>query len=478
MNSYSPSQQEAALELLNRRKARRELQEFAKRVKPGYISTPHTEVLCRYLQEFADGRIKRLRIDMPPRHGKSTHVSEILPAFLLGKHPDEKVISATHTASLAHDMCGTVQKIMDGPEYPSVFPDARISPVMRQSDRFNILGHKGKYLSVGVREAVSGYGMHKGLVDDVYPSRFKAQSAAYRREVEEWLDGSFMTRAENEQAGLLVTTTRWHKADISAYVVRHGEWVILVLPAICTNPSALGEFRKLGEPLWPERFGIDYLKAEEEKNRFEFATQYQQDPKERAEGALFKRHYFNQRLDEIPVLDFWVRWWDIASGTSDAADRTAGALVGRIKEGKFAGKWVIADLQYGRWAPHERNRMIRAVAESDIARVSRDGKQFGQMELCFEKGWGSGADMTGQLSAALDGFSFTPVTVKQSKGFRADPFAAQCEAGNVVLVNGRWVEDFLDEAVEFDPVGNTHLHDDLVDAPVGAYTFHSQWGPK
>jgi predicted phage terminase large subunit-like protein len=467
MNSLLPSPQDAALEVLNRRKARQFLADFAKFVKPGYLTAKHIDVLCEWLQAFALRETDRLRIDCPPRHSKSTHVSELLPAYLLGLYPGAKVMSATHTAALAHEMCAAVQKIMDTAEYLALFPNSRIGNV-RQADRFSTISG-GKYQSFGVKESISGYGFDFGLVDDVYPGRKQAESAAYRREVQDWYEGSFERRADTQEASILLTTTRWHKEDLSARVVQEEGWTVLTLPAICTNPNALGEFRKLGEPLWPERFSLEHLRALEAKNIYEFSTQYQQDPKQRTEGSMFKASYFEQRLSEMPVLDEWVRWWDVAYGVSDAADRTASALVSRIKEGRFAGKWVLADMHFGRWSSHERNCYMRNVAEQDMALVTRDGKQFGKVHGFFEKGFGAGMPMNQSVMDALNGYSMRPIKVKDSKAYRADPFAAQCEAGNVVLVEGPWIPHFIQEACEFDPVSNTHEHDDLVDAPVGAY---------
>jgi predicted phage terminase large subunit-like protein len=66
---------------------------------------------------------------------------------------------------------------------------------------------------------------------------------------------------------------------------------------------------------------------------------------------------------------------------------------------------------------------------------------------------------------ALDGNSVRFATASGDKETRAKPISAQAEAGNVRLVRGLWIDEFLRELENF-PMGR---HDDAVDALSGAY---------
>ena len=115
-------------------------------------------------------------MDMPPRYGKSELVSRRLPAFILGKHPDDSIIAASYGSDLASMMNRDVQRIIDGNEYPEVFSDTKLhgssnktqeqEGYLRNSDIFEIVGHKGYYKSAGVGGSITGMGCKWGIIDD------------------------------------------------------------------------------------------------------------------------------------------------------------------------------------------------------------------------------------------------------------------------------------------------------------------------
>lgn len=175
------------------------------------------------------------------------------------------------------------------------------------------------------------------------------------------------------------------------------------------------------------------------------------------EGGLWKAEWFKY-LDVMPVGGKWARGWDIAAGTSKNADETAGCLMGICDVDGKKGVVVIADVHSGQWAPNARNEQIRMRAESDKA-LEATGY--------FEKGFGIGTDMTLSILDALKGYSMWAVKAKGSKLFRADPLAAQTEAGNVYLVRGAWNSSFVAECCEF--TGEEGGRDNKVDAASLAY---------
>ena len=74
---------------------------FVKHVWPQFIEGRHHKIYAQKLQDVADGKLKRLIVNMPPRHTKSEFASYLFPTWLMGRRPDLKIIQATHTAELA-----------------------------------------------------------------------------------------------------------------------------------------------------------------------------------------------------------------------------------------------------------------------------------------------------------------------------------------------------------------------------------------
>lgn len=68
-----------AQELALRRQARTELMPFNRYTFPAYIWSAARALVCRYVEAFANGRIKRLMVWMPPQYGKPVDVeSQVL----------------------------------------------------------------------------------------------------------------------------------------------------------------------------------------------------------------------------------------------------------------------------------------------------------------------------------------------------------------------------------------------------------------
>jgi len=83
----------------------------------------------RVLEAFAEGRVRRLMISMPPQHGKSVGATTLLPAYVLGLDPDCRVAIASYSGTLASKFNRRVQRILESQEYAAFFPDtSRLHP--------------------------------------------------------------------------------------------------------------------------------------------------------------------------------------------------------------------------------------------------------------------------------------------------------------------------------------------------------------
>lgn len=220
---------------------------FTTYTMPTYEVGWHHRAVCEALDDLYAGIITRLMISMPPRHGKSELVSRRFPSYILGRDPDAQVIATSYSADLASMMNRDVQRIMDSEEYARIFPETRLGAsnirslaggTLRNSDIFEVVGHRGRYRSAGVGGGITGMGMQFGIIDDPFKNREEADSPTIREKVWDWYTSTFYTRLE-KNARVLVTCTRWHEDDLSGRLLRLQEedpeadqWVEIRLPAI------------------------------------------------------------------------------------------------------------------------------------------------------------------------------------------------------------------------------------------------------
>ncbi len=300
---------------MRRRRARSGLRDFTCYTKPDYEPSWHHDRLCTLLDRFVAGDLDRLIINMPPQYGKSELTSRRLPAYLLGRNPDLRVIACSHTAGLASAMNRDVQKILDDDAYRCLFPNTRLSgknvrtvagPLpLRNSEMFELVGARGYYKSAGVGGAIAGRGFDVGIIDDPVRNREEADSPTVRESVWKWYTGDFYTR-RGKNARILLTMTRWNEDDLAGRLLRLQEddpkadrWTVLRLPAICEHHEE-GDPRQPGEPLWPARYPLSDLEKIRAASPYDFASQYQQHPRPEG-GTEWPEDYFGPGL----YFDAW-----------------------------------------------------------------------------------------------------------------------------------------------------------------------------
>ena len=139
--------------------------DFVKFVWPNFIQGSHHKIYAQKLQDVADGKIKRLIINMPPRHTKSEFASYLFPAWLMGRDPTKKIIQATHTAELAVGFGRKVKNLIDSGEFREIFPEVRLAADAKASGRWST-SSGGEYYAVGVGGALAGRGADLCIIDD------------------------------------------------------------------------------------------------------------------------------------------------------------------------------------------------------------------------------------------------------------------------------------------------------------------------
>ena len=172
VKKLDPAQQAAFMEAaevyLNSKKretAHIDFMAFVREMWPGFINGAHHKVMAKKFEEIASGKIKRLIINMPPRHTKSEFASYMLPAWFLGKFPNKKIIQCSNTAELAVGFGRKVRNLVGSEQYSKIFPDVNLRSDSNAAGRWSTNAN-GEYFAIGVGGTVTGKGADLLIIDD------------------------------------------------------------------------------------------------------------------------------------------------------------------------------------------------------------------------------------------------------------------------------------------------------------------------
>ena len=148
---------------------------FIKRVWPAFIEGSHHKIMAKAFERVANGELKRLIINMPPRHTKSEFASYLLPAWFLGRFPEKKIIQTAHTAELSVGFGRKVRNLVDSDDFKELFPRVALRADSKAAGRWST-NEGGEYFAIGVGGAVTGKGADLLIIDDPH-SEQEGQSA-------------------------------------------------------------------------------------------------------------------------------------------------------------------------------------------------------------------------------------------------------------------------------------------------------------
>ncbi len=274
-----------------------------------YKNAKHHDAIARVLEEVVAGNIRFLILTLPPRHGKSELVSRRLPAWLIGRFPEQHGVVATYSDDFAAEFGKEVRTIIKMPQFRQVFPGVDLMRGGAASDKLQTT-KGGQWSFVGRGGGLTGRGAHMLICDDLIKDDKEAQSQAIRDQAWNWFTKVAMSRRMGKKL-VILTFTRWHADDPIGrltdpenphYRRELAEQIkIINLPAIAEEDDPLG--RKPGEPLWPDgpdRFDLDFLREQQLLDPLGFAALYQQRPS-LLDGDLFKRENIRlYRSNELP----------------------------------------------------------------------------------------------------------------------------------------------------------------------------------
>jgi predicted phage terminase large subunit-like protein len=391
----------------------------------------------------------RLCVEMPPRHAKSTTVSQNFAAWYLGRHPDHHVILSSYSDHRARFWGRKARDLLE--TFGKQFFGISISSRSAAGDEWEIEDRAGGMVTAGIGGAITGVGAQLLVIDDAVKNAEEAHSKVIQERNSDWWQAVALTRLEPDEAGrdgiVVVVGTRWHENDLIGSILSNEEaladgevWYTLKLPALAEQYDPLQ--RQVGEALWPERWPVErLLRRKARLSGYFWQALYQQQPSP-DEGNVFLRSWW-QYYDKLPpgqhpgytIID------TAGYDTKERGDYAVLASVVRVGRDLY---WL--GVQRGHWTfPELVQRALDARAEYDLPL------------LIEEVPWAQPLIQTLKTKVA----GVIPFKIEgRSKEARADAASPFCEAGNFWLPRrAAWVGDFVEEHAQF-PNG---AHDDMVD---------------
>ena len=458
----------AVLELLedleeahNQEVARETFLGFVKYVWPAFIEGRHHRVVAKAFERVVNGDLKRLIINMPPRHTKSEFASYLLPAWFLGQYPDKKIIQTSHTAELSVGFGRKVRNLVDSEDFKEVFPALALRADSKAAGRWST-NQGGEYFAIGVGGAVTGKGADLLIIDDPH-SEQDGQSIdpAVFDKTYEWYTSGPRQRLQPGGA-IIIVMTRWHLRDLTGKIMkastqREGvdEWELIEFPALM--PS--------GNALWPEFWNEKELLAlRNELPSSKWEAQYQQQPTSEG-GALVKREWWKRwEADNPPQCEFIIQSWDTAFLKTRRADYSActtwGVFYQPDDEGATRPNIILLD------AHKERLEF------PELKKKALEFYNDWQPDACIIEAKAAGAPLVFELRAmGIPVSEYTP-SRGNDKVARVNAVADLFASGIVWCPETRFGEMVIEEFAAF-PFGE---HDDLVDSSTQALLRFRQGG--
>lgn len=445
----------------SKEQAREGFMPFIKKVWPAFIEGRHHKIMAEAFERVANGDLKRLIINMPPRHTKSEFASYLLPAWFLGQYPEKKIIQTAHTAELSVGFGRKVRNLVDSDDYKEIFPELGLRADSKAAGRWST-SKGGEYFAIGVGGAVTGKGADLLIIDDPH-SEQEGQSAdaGVFDKVYEWYTSGPRQRLQ-PGGSIIIVMTRWHKRDLTGKIVktsvqREGmdEWELIEFPAIM--PS--------GNALWPEFWSLKELEAlRSELPAPKWQAQYQQDPSSE-ESALVKREWWKKWEEERPPqCEFIIQSWDTAFLKTQRADYSActtwGVFYHPDDTGVTQPNIILLD------AYKERLEF------PELKKCAFEFYNEFEPDACIVEAKAAGTPLIFELRAmGIPVSEYTP-SRGNDKISRVNAVSDLFASGIVWCPETRFAEEVIEEFASF-PAGE---HDDLVDSSTQALLRFRQGG--
>jgi predicted phage terminase large subunit-like protein len=445
----------------------------------------HIPYLCGELQQMAENmgegkpKLHDLLINIPPGTTKTVICSIMFPVWCWTRWYDMRFITLSYSEKLSLESAEYSRDLIRCERFRALYPELSLKEdkdtksnyrivkrVYSRSDRMPKMYLGGNRYSTSVGGTLMGFHGHWIIWDDAIDPR-RAISPVELESTNTWIDQTLVSRKVDKKKTVTIgIMQRLHREDPSGHwlekqtgTVKHiclpGE--ILNYPNTVKPPEL--EKNYVDGLLDPNRLSLDVLdEMKKTMGQYSYSGQIGQSPTPPS-GGMFKVDKFGitSTIPPAPDIEEVVRYWDKAGTKEKIGGRTTAAYTVGTKMAKLkTGKWLIMDVVRGRWSSEERERMIRNTAEMDGPNV----------RIYYEQEPGSGGKESAEATTRnLAGFVGEADRPKGDKVYRADPYSVQVNDGNVWLLQGEWIHEFIEEH-RFFPFS---IYKDQVDSAAGAF---------
>ena len=438
-------------------KAQNRFMPFAHHVYENFIEGKHHRIIAEKLEQVARGELKRLIINMPPRHSKSEFASYLMPAWFLGRNPKLKIIQATHNTELAVRFGRKVRDLIADPQYKDIFPDTSLKEDNKSAGKWQT-DKGGEYFAAGVGAAVTGRGADLFVIDDPHSEQDALSESAFDHAYEWYTSGP---RQRLQPGGsIIIVMTRWGKKDLTGRLlaaqssdIMSDQWEVVEFPAILPSDN----------PLWPEFWDKDALLGIKASLPVaKWSAQWQQTPTT-SEAAIVKRDWWKIWEEEkVPPCKYILQSYDTAFSKKESADYSAITTWGVFNpEEGGPDNLILIDAQRGRWNFPE------------LKETAYEEYEYWEPDMVLVEAKATGTPLIDELRLrGIPALGFSPGKGKD-KITRMHMVAPLFEAGVVWAPSDKKFADEVIEEVASFPNGD---HDDFCDSMTLALMRFRQGG--
>lgn len=425
------------VEMWQQRRKNRYLRTYLETITPYYNwRFPHITYMIdrleRGLERAVAGETVRMMVFEPPRHGKSSLITERFPAYCLHKRPYWKVMVGAFNETKAIDFTRKIRN------------NARMSGVRISDERSAAMEwetvHGGGAKAAGVQTGAPGYGANVLVLDDPVRNRADANSKVISNKIYDEFSDSFMSRLHKINM-VIIVLTRWSELDLAGRILADDPdgWEVINLPALAREDDLLG--RKYDEPLCPDLIPLKHLLYFRDKRPRTFESLYQGNPS-LATGNIFLREYFQYFLNQPSDVSRKVLSIDTAFKEKESNDPSALGVWYDSPTAGYLNDVIVERLSY----PKLKRLVLDVAAREDPDLILIEDKASGQSLI---------QDLQNETRLPI-----VPVQVDTDKVSRAHASTGHYESGNIYHRKGAlWLPDYESELLSF-PNG---ANDDQVD---------------
>lgn len=457
------------------------------------VSWHHRQIFAA-LQDVVDGACKRLIINMPPRYSKTETVIKSFTSWCFANNPRCKFLHLSYSDMLVNDNSATIRSVMMDPLYKELFPGSALEREKGSAARWKTKAG-GEFYAVSTQGQVTGFGAglvdepadgvsYEGLTSDPRLNELlglmeaktrlfngailiddpmkpeDGDSELVRERINQRFESTIRNRVNSRNTPIIIIMQRLHENDLCGYLMEKepGEWRVLSLPAIQTDPETGEE-----TALWPMKHTLEELHRLRDIDPAVFDTQYMQDPKPK-EGLMYQEGFRTYKPEQLPAGSWGGQRWAYADTADTGADSLC--LICFVNTPEFV---YVTDVLYTR-DPME-------VTEPASARMlARNGTVLARIES-NNGGRGFARNVKTLLRTKLSNYACAVHWFTQSKNKYVRIFSASAGVQNDILMpdgwEHRWPQFYTAVTSYRKDNRRRSQHDDAPDALTGVFEMHS-----